>query len=268
MVLQANVNRSKPSLDLLLHQAKEIGVGLLLISEPNYIPDSEGWFASKDGSATIFVDLSRVKLRCLLVRAGPRFVVIQCGPYMVISVYVSPRIGLREFNVFLDKLSEAMAARADKIICGGNFNAKATLWGASSTDGRGLLLTRWAAERDLRIANIGNNPTCVRPQSNSVVDLTWVSPDLLYLVREWYVRNEMESLSDHLYISFSVCSDRLGPPPNRMACRRWNAKKFDADLFQAILNWRGLGPPIEDHQNVQRMAKWLDRIMEEAYDAT
>lgn len=70
-ILQVNVNRSKPSLDLLLHQAKENDVGVLLISEPNYIPDSEGWFASEDGSAAIFVDTTRVKLRCLLAKSGP-----------------------------------------------------------------------------------------------------------------------------------------------------------------------------------------------------
>lgn len=45
-VLQANVNRSKQSLDLLIHYAKETGTGLLLVSEPNFIPDSDNWFAA------------------------------------------------------------------------------------------------------------------------------------------------------------------------------------------------------------------------------
>lgn len=183
---------------------------------------------------------------------------------MFISTYISPNIGLREFNVFLDELSEAISSRVDKIICEGDFNAKASLWGASSTDGRGLLLTRWAAERDLRIANVGNDSTCVRPQGNSIVDLTWVSPDLLSLVQEWCVRGDLESLSDHLYISFVVSCERPEPPPNRRTCRRWNAREFDVDLFHAVLNWRGQGPPVEDHQSVQQMVDLLDRVMEEA----
>lgn len=50
-----------------------------------------------------------------------------------------------------------------KIILGGDFNAKANLGGSQRTDDKGLLLTRWAAERDLRITNDSNNSTCFRP---------------------------------------------------------------------------------------------------------
>jgi len=61
-VIQANINRSRSALDLLLQQAKELRVGLLAISEPNNVPDVPNWFSSLDRSAAVFVDSSFIKL--------------------------------------------------------------------------------------------------------------------------------------------------------------------------------------------------------------
>ncbi|XP_070162497.1 uncharacterized protein [Polyergus mexicanus] len=235
-ILQANINRSGPFLGLLVHQARESGVGLLLVSEPNYIPDTENWFASGDGSAAIFVDPSIVRMRCQLAGIGSNFVALDCGPYKIVSTYIPPRYGQREFNNTLHDLSGVLSSRLDNIIIGGDFNAKARLWGANSTDG------------------------------SSIVDLTWVSPDILAKIRDWRVRDDLESLSDHQYISYSVHTDRPSAPLNRTASRKWNIKRFDKDLFLADLTWRGHGPGAEDRQDVQRMTNWLDRVMEEACD--
>ncbi|CAL1685151.1 unnamed protein product [Lasius platythorax] len=71
-VLQANVNHSRPSLDLLVHQARESGSGLLIVSEPNYIPHSVGWFASRDRYAAIYVHSQLIKMRCRLAMQGSR----------------------------------------------------------------------------------------------------------------------------------------------------------------------------------------------------
>lgn len=246
-VLQANVNRSRPSLDLLVHSARESDTGLLLVSEPNYVPDSPGWYASNDCGAAIFVDLNKVRIRCSLAVRGSRFVAINCGAYLIVSVYIPPSIGLTDYNVLLEELSGVLSTRTVKIILAGDFNAKASAWGARAIDQRGLLLTRWAAERDLCIANEGQSPTCVRPQGESIIDLTWVSPDLLQHVEDCQVRGEMESLSDHCYISFEVKMGWARPPPNRTVQRKWNSKKFDKDLFEASLIWRAGNPIIEDH---------------------
>lgn len=266
-VLQANVNRSKPSLDLLIHQAKESGTGLLSVSEPNYVPNTNNWYTSEDKSAVIFTDPNYIKMRCQIAKRGSRFIALQCGTYLIISVYAPPSLGLREFNSFLDELSDALSYRVDKIILGGDFNAKANLWGSNNTNGKGLVLTRWAAERDLRITNTGNTPTCVRPQGSSIVDLTWTSPDLVQLVRDWRVREDLESLSDHLYISYSIHTDRPSLPLNRITFRKWNGKRFDRDFFLAVMVWRGIGPKVEDRDNVERITIWLDQTMEEACDA-
>lgn len=160
-ILQANINRSGRSLDLFLHHAKELEVGLLLVSEPSRIVNSDKWFVSKDNSAAIYYDMSFLKLRCRLAKQGSRFVAVYCDPYLVISVYISPNDGLFEYNLFLDELSGVLSSRVDKVIIAGDINAKDSLWGSRINNNKGLLVIRWAAERDLRIINFGNAPTCV-----------------------------------------------------------------------------------------------------------
>lgn len=167
-------------------------------------------------------------------------------------------MNLLEFNNLLDELSDALSYRVNKIIFGGDFNAKANLWGSNSTDKKEFLLTKWAAERDLRIANLGEKPTCVRPQGSSIVDLTWVSPDLVQCIRDWRVEDEVESLSDHLYIVFNIHSGGLLAPLNRSLSRMWSCKRLDKDLFYAVLYWRGLGPTAEILDSIDGMIDWFD----------
>ncbi|CAL1685118.1 unnamed protein product [Lasius platythorax] len=242
-------------------------VGLLIISEPNVVPTSDNWFASRDGHAAIFCDIDRLRMRCRLAKQGTEYVAVCCGPYLIISIYISPSIGLPNFNAVLDDLSDAFSNRADRIIIGGDFNAKSYLWGSLYTDSRGRLLASWAAERDLRTANTGNTPTCVRPRGSSIVDITWTSPDLLPFIKNWCVKVDIESLSDHLYISFTLDTARPRPPSGRPAHRRWNLRKFNKDFFLATLHWRGHDPEVEDRSNITQMVIWLDQIMEEACDA-
>lgn len=140
--LQANVNKSKAALDLLLHYAKETKSEILIVSEPNYIPATSNWFSSKDGNAAIFIDPNYSRDICDIAGASSRFIAMYYGSYLIISLYAAPSLNLREFNNILDELSEVISHRVNKIILAGDFNAKASLWGSSLTDKRGRLLTR------------------------------------------------------------------------------------------------------------------------------
>lgn len=107
---------------------------------------------------------------------------------------------------------------------GGDFNARAILWGAPSTDVRGEIIMEWASALDLGLLNEPGVCTCVRPQGSSVVDLSWVSAGLVSSIVEWSVFETMESLSDHLYIGISL---RKSDPNNRAIAhiKRWNFSK-------------------------------------------
>lgn len=97
-------------------------------------------------------------------------------------------------------------------------------------------MEQWAATHDLRLANIGNTPTCVRPQGSSIVDLTWDSSGIIGQVNDWQVREDMETLSDHAYITFSVGGPFL-PYKSGKVQRRWNWFKLDRTAFELSLVW-------------------------------
>lgn len=95
------------------------------------------------------------------------------------------------------------------LICG-DFNSKSTLWGSASTDQRRDCVEESAAEQRLFLVNVGNTSTCVRPQGSSIIDLSWTTADMAGLVHDWRVMTDVDSLSDHEYISIT----QRGPGPH------------------------------------------------------
>lgn len=63
---------------------------------------------------------------------------------------------------------------------------------------------------DLRIKNKGAAGTCERHNGESIMDLTWTSPSIVNRVREWQVRVNEESLSDHAYIQMTMDGSTIG----------------------------------------------------------
>lgn len=57
---------------------------------------------------------------------------------------------------------------------------------------------------DLVLINEGNANTCVAWRGESIVDLTWATPLAAGLIRRWRVLEEIETLSDDLYIEMGL----------------------------------------------------------------
>jgi hypothetical protein len=83
----------------------------------------------------------------------------------------------------------------------------------------------------LVLHNAGSSATCVRPQGESIVDLTWSSPAAARWVESWGVLDDVETLSDHLYIEVAV---RVTPRDvldrrarNAAVSKRWALTKLD-----------------------------------------
>jgi len=108
--------------------------------------------------------------------------------FFIVSVYIAPSESDRDFNVTLDRLS-AIICMTGACIISGDFNAKSLSWGSPRTDWRGSVLERWAAGLDLRIMNMNivNEPTCVRTNGSSIIDLTWSSASICRLFSNWCV---------------------------------------------------------------------------------
>lgn len=226
-VLQCNINHSWSAQDMLEQNMIDLKIGLCVISEPIRIPNTVFWF----GKAAINWNPEILRDPCTLAGKGRHFVAIRCRDFCVVSCYVSPSLPMADFLGFLEELSGAIRALSGKIILCGDFNSKSSHWGSRVTDNRGDEVERWAAANDLRTVNVDSVPTCVRPQGSSIIDLTWVSPPAIGLVGDWSVREDVETLSDHSYITFFVGSSSIRSLNGGGMRRRWGLSKMDMAAF-------------------------------------
>ena len=268
-ILQCNINHSRAAQDLLLHQGGELEAGVYLVSEPYAIPRQDPrWMSSADGGAAVFCpDASLASKGRRLLSRGEGFVLAEIASLSIASCYISPARSRRAFNRVLADLGDAISQCRDRVIIGGDFNAKSHLWGSSLVNARGRDVENWLAGLDLRIVNRGSVPTCVSPQGTSIVDITMASPDLLGGISGWHVVEDVETLSDHNYIVYDV--GNLASPRARPAGSypRWAWKKLDADGFCAALEWYGAEPDFSEDTGIDVIVDRVSRWLREACDA-
>lgn len=158
---------------------------------------------------------------------------VQWGNTLLVSIYLSPALSVSDVEERLDELTRGLGTRRNApIIIGGDFNARAATWGAAPTNARGHLIVNWAAANGLVCLNRGQGSTCIRTQGESIVDLTWASPEAARNVASWRIMSEAETLSDHTYIEVSLTTGREAP---REQPRRWSVRQLDQDKLIASL---------------------------------
>lgn len=74
----------------------------------------------------------------------------------------------------------------------------------------------------------------------------------------------METLSDHAYVSFKL-SIGFVTTKTSGGCKRWNARKFNKDLFREAIEFR-LSCLNSIHDNGIEKVKWLNNTLEMACD--
>lgn len=124
------------------------------------------------------------------------------------------------------------------VLYAGDFNAWASLWGCRSNNTRGELVQDLVSIGELRLANRGDSPTCVRPQGFSIIDLTWCTPGLLRRMQDWLVLEEEESYSDHNYLLYNIWKTPVvqGRILEDFEGPHWSLRSFDIETFHATLN--------------------------------
>ncbi|OXU16950.1 hypothetical protein TSAR_015912 [Trichomalopsis sarcophagae] len=84
--------------------------------------------------------------------------------------------------------------------------------------------------------NKGSEPTFVRGEQTSIIDLTFASDDLSTYVRKWKVSDQYTH-SDHRAIMYEIAT-ASGPKTYNM--RKWNAKSLDREAFEVMMEGEGL----------------------------
>ncbi|KAL0891802.1 hypothetical protein ABMA27_015068 [Loxostege sticticalis] len=270
-VLQVNVNHATAAQDILLQHIAEWSVDVAIVPEPYWVPpDRDNWVADTEGLAAVIVSSGQLEL----VARWSGFVVVKWRGMLVVGVYLPPRRSVAAVEVGLDRLTSVLRQSPLPALVAGDFNAKATAWGETETDSRGELVLEWATASGLVLLNRGNVATCVRPQGESIVDLTFASPEIANRINGWRVLTEAESLSDHRNIRFDISASPNNPapaPPNASRMPqypRWRVKAIDREMVKEAALVKAWLPSPSSPIRVDEEAEWFRGAMTQVCDAS
>jgi hypothetical protein len=241
-LLQGNLNHCAGAQDLLLQSLAEWRVDIAVMAEPYFIPIQPRWAGDVNDSVAIITRLNgdpplQIKER------GQGYIAALLGDLAIVGVYFSPNRSLSDFEGFLDTVRNAVIRLSPhQVLIMGDLNAKSRAWGNVTTNARGRAVQTWALLSELSLLNRGSVHTCVRQQGGSVVDVSFATRGLVRHVKDWHVLQEVETLSDHLYIQFEITTSQSNTPYSRSYNHfpRWSIKKLDREMAiesAIVQNW-------------------------------
>lgn len=198
--LQANLNRAKAAQALLLQTMYEQKADVAIISEPNKIPNSEGWYGSTDHSCCLLLSKD---VEVTNNGRGEGYVWVDIQSCRVYSCYYSPskKLSLEEYRAYLGRLSDSIREGPTEYIVAVDFNAHSPSWGSPTTCAKGEALSDFASAIGLIVINQGNAPTYERGGHSSHIDVTFASTRISRLIHLWQVL-QVDMASDHHPIVF------------------------------------------------------------------
>ncbi|CAB3236245.1 unnamed protein product [Arctia plantaginis] len=229
-------------------------IGVAVVAEPYSVPPRPNWMGDWDGSVAVVGSTTAHSPPLSLRDKGTGYVAVEWGGITIYGVYFSPNRSLNDFEVFLTSLETSIRRLASgHVLVLGDFNVKSIAWGTPRTDARGEAVEEWAASVGLCLLNRGSTNTCVRQQGGSIVDRSFTTPALAARVRNWRVLEEVETLSDHLYIRFELSRTQdssRGHVARRLSrFPRWAVARLNRDLLEEaaiIHSWLSPQAPTEE----------------------
>lgn len=269
-ILQANINHSRHGHNMLLQTMAEGDYSIAIISEPYWIPTDNTQWASNDAKTVAMTwRMDENPLPSIPVDKGDTYVAVRWGDIVIVGSYLSPKLDLPQFEQAIGEIERCIRRfQNGPVIFAGDLNAKADMWG-STTNPKGIFLRDWALEVGLCCLNSGQASTCVRPQGESIVDVTFANPRAAARVSEWRV-TEDETCSDHQYISIALnVSEAQKRRKNRPRPQRWSIRTMDEDTLCACVTvgtWKNQGPL--ESRDLEAEATRLQGIMIRACDSS
>lgn len=211
---QINLHRCKEACDLLMRRLTEQKVPIALVQEPSAYnntitqPTSDHlrvFQGTRDARPRAGIVTHKDLNSCLIPQLSDRdqvAVYLNLGPknrfpkIVVASVYLPYDSGADPPGQLFEKLVDYCSRRQLPLIIGSDANSQNTVWGSTKTNSRGAKLLEYLYSTNLKIANVGNEPTFVTRSRREVIDVTFCSPEVSRHIRKWRVAEE-ETLSDH-----------------------------------------------------------------------
>lgn len=276
---QLNMNRSRQAHDLLEQTCIEEKIAVLMLTEPNLnriLNTKNQYICSRDStnSAAILINHRCIKARSEKLYAGQGFVVVGLAGIVFISIYLAPRLKIREVEEILQDVERCIKYYKSKsIIMAGDFNARSKTWGDVLTNARGVQIEEWSLLVGLYIVNRGSVPTCVRSQGVSIVDLTLTNGRATRRIRNWRVAEKICTLSDHRLIAFELSAEKVKTTNqySRAAQKimpKWSYKNLDVGMLKASILVETWAHTISEQINAEEAVKKLNEAMRRSCDAT
>ena len=255
--LQLNLNNNRIAQNLLAQTVREEGVDVAFVCEQNHTPNSGEWIADLSNRAAIWTckSISRGKERN---RVGVGYVHAEIAGIHCFSCYASPNDPLEEYEAFLQAL--VTDARPLKpLIIAGDFNAWAVEWGSRTTNNRGNALLEAFATLDLILANEGRDHTFTGGTGNSIIDLTFISPDLQKRGITWNV-SQGYTHSDHQAILWEVNTNQeVNKGRKRLSAPLWKVGDYNEETYkEALRYWK----PTEQSLNITNIDEMVEVTMQ------
>ena len=232
---QLNLNHCEAAQDLLQQNVREQKVDVAILCEQyRNMEGSRTWISDFTGRAAIWVCGSH------FIQEIPHiehhgFTWVKVQDIYIYSVYVPPSESQEDFENMLDNLARELRCQ-NPVIVAGDFNAWALEWGSCSTDKRGEALLEVLSSLNLVLVNRGSTPTFERNGRTSIIDLTFMTDSLFLHAPSWQVSDSF-NYSDHRAIAFEA-----GVPEQKnhvkICPNGWNAKSFDREAFEIIMQER------------------------------
>ena len=116
-----------------------------------------------------------------------------------------------------------------KLVCCADANAHNLVWGSTNNNKRGIDLLDFFLLENLIVCNVGDKPTFVVKNRSEILDITFVSQNMINYIKDWKV-SDVEALSDHKAIDFNV---DFNPDVNSNNFR--NVRKTNWGLYREVL---------------------------------
>lgn len=230
-LLQVNVDRRKNAGDMAILTAKEKGIDVILVQEPNVFQTKKDprWIIDNRRDVAIYCN----NRNCGIVshKTLDGYIKLYFQRSTVYNCYISPNTDLNTYKRYIDGLMEDARAERGDIVIAGDFNAKSGTWGSDLEDRRGEYLNEWLDSLNFSVLNDGIIPTFARGTQRSFIDLTICSANCQ--AANWQVHPEVETLSLHRYITFEVKIDTKSK--KRTGKGEWKERFLDQTALKDVL---------------------------------
>lgn len=257
--LQTNLYHCWAAQQLLQQMIKELEIDVVLISEQHGNPgDSDNWVHSDNRRCALLV--ANPAMQITESGSGAGFVWARIEGTIIISCYFSPNSSLAEYEELIGQLGDLIrSGGGSPMVIGGDFNAHSAKWRCPFDDRRGHLLSELAAEQDCTICNLGNTPTYRRYNTASIVDVTLARLEPGMTIQDWRVRTDMNSESDHFYISYTLHRPGRNPSRQRLELPEWSIRKLDTQKLAQLT----MAAPreLQEGDHLEDSAEQFERVL-------